>query len=129
MTNLERKKIFSRNLLNVLNKTQKTQIEVAIAIGVSQQTFNSWCRGVALPRMDKIQMLADHFNINMADLIEANPSSISAVPVSLRPDEYQLLDKYNMLNDAGKEYMNRQADYATQQVDFLKDSVHAQQMA
>jgi hypothetical protein len=29
-----------------------------------------WCRGVAIPRMDKIQSLADYFHVPMASLIE-----------------------------------------------------------
>ena len=47
MSDKERKMIFSNNLLRALNDSKKSQIEVAKAIGVSQQTFNTWCRGVA----------------------------------------------------------------------------------
>lgn len=67
---MTKKEIFSRNLNSILDSLQKTQIEVARAIGVSQQTFNMWCRGIAIPRMDKIQSLADYFHIPMASLIE-----------------------------------------------------------
>ncbi len=103
MSDEERKRIFSRNLLNVLNETKKSQIDVANAIGVSQQTFNTWCRGVALPRMGKIQLLADYFRINMSDLIEEPAADASSVvPVQLRWDERELLEKYNLLNDLGR---------------------------
>ena len=67
---MDRKKIFSKNLNAILESLQKTQIEVANAIGVSQQTFNTWSRGIAIPRMDKIQALADYFHVPMASLIE-----------------------------------------------------------
>ena len=63
-------RIFSTNLNRYLNESHKTQIEVANAIGVSQQTFNTWSRGIALPRMDKIQKLADYFGIGKNDLID-----------------------------------------------------------
>lgn len=103
MSDEERKRIFSRNLLNVLNETKKSQIDVANAIGVSQQTFNTWCRGVALPRMGKIQLLADYFRINMSDLIEEPAADASSVvPMQLRWDERELLEKYNLLNDLGR---------------------------
>lgn len=103
MSDEERKRIFSRNLLNVLNETKKSQIDVANAIGVSQQTFNTWCRGVALPRMGKIQLLADYFRINMSDLIEEPAADASSVvSVQLRWDERELLEKYNLLNDLGR---------------------------
>lgn len=79
MSEKERKNIFSKNLLRILQQKEKSQIEVANAIGVSQQTFNTWCRGVAIPRMGKIQLLADYFHINMADLIEEHdPAAVSA---------------------------------------------------
>lgn len=105
MTDTERKRIFSRNLLDVLNKTRKTQIQVATAIGVSQQTFNTWCRGIALPRMGKIQLLADYFNIDMADLIEEKPTTPTSPPAAgstLSKDQEELLCKYDSLNDEGK---------------------------
>lgn len=65
-----RKKIFSCNLLHQLEINKKTQKEVAEAIGVSPQTFNTWCQGIALPRMGKIQLLADYFGIEKSALIE-----------------------------------------------------------
>ncbi|MDO4468688.1 MAG: helix-turn-helix transcriptional regulator [Bacillota bacterium] len=70
MTDIEQKKIFSKNLNLLLSQHNKTQKEVADAISVSPQTFNTWCQGIALPRMGKVQRLADYFNIEKADLIE-----------------------------------------------------------
>lgn len=70
MSDKEQTYIFQRNLLYYLAKYEKTQLEVANAIGVSHQTFSTWCRGIALPRMGKIQLLADYFHINKSDLIE-----------------------------------------------------------
>ena len=64
------KLIFKKNLLKYLNASNKTQKEVADAIRVSPQTFNTWCQGIALPRMEKLQLLADYFHITKSDLIE-----------------------------------------------------------
>ena len=72
MTDNEQKKIFSKNLNKLLNEHNKTQKEVAAAIDVSPQTFNTWCKGIALPRMGKVQMLADYFGILKSDLITKN---------------------------------------------------------
>lgn len=57
-----------------MNKTQK---EVADAISVSPQTFNTWCQGIALPRMGKVQKLADYFHIEKSDLIDERNETIS----------------------------------------------------
>ena len=70
MTEREQKNIFAYNLNRQLALNNKTQKEVAEAINVSPQTFNTWCQGIALPRMGKVQLLADYFNIEKSDLIE-----------------------------------------------------------
>ena len=70
MTDIEQKKIFSKNLNCYLSKANKTQKEVADAISVSPQTFNTWCQGIALPRMGKVQRLADYFHIEKSFLID-----------------------------------------------------------
>ena len=54
-----------------------TQKEVADPIGVSPQTFNTWCQGIALPRMGKVQLLADYFNIGKTDLIDEKTEGIT----------------------------------------------------
>lgn len=64
------KQIFSHNLLGYLSMSGKSQKEVAKSINVSPQTFNTWCQGIALPRMGKVQLLADYFGINKSDLLD-----------------------------------------------------------
>jgi repressor LexA len=70
MNDIEQKNIFSKNLNRYLSINNKTQREVADAINVSPQTFNTWCQGIALPRMGKVQRLADYFGIGKSDLID-----------------------------------------------------------
>ena len=74
----EQTRIFSTNLNRFLNETHKSQIEVANAIGVSQQTFNTWSRGIAIPRIDKIQLLANYFGVGKDAFIE--DSSQASLP-------------------------------------------------
>ncbi|MEY8524539.1 XRE family transcriptional regulator [Lachnospiraceae bacterium 38-10] len=70
MTDEEQKKIFSRNLNHYVSLSNKTQKEIADSIDVSPQTFNTWCQGIAIPRMGKVQRLADYFNVGKSDLID-----------------------------------------------------------
>ena len=70
MSEKDQKRIFSSNLNRILAESGKSQKEVADRIGVSPQTFNTWCRGIALPRMGKVQALADYFGIQKSDLLE-----------------------------------------------------------
>ena len=70
LSDVEQKRIFANNLRDALNRSGKQQIEVARAIGVSQQTFNTWCRGIALPRMGKLERLANYFGVKKSELID-----------------------------------------------------------
>lgn len=79
MTDEEQKVIFSKNLNNYLSLSHKTQKQVAEAIGVSPQTFNTWCQAIALPRMGKVQKLADYFHIEKSDLIDEKSEDSSNV--------------------------------------------------
>ncbi|WP_455031461.1 helix-turn-helix domain-containing protein [Oribacterium sp.] len=64
------KKIFSENLNRLLQDREKTQSEVAKEIDVSPQTFNTWTQGIAIPRMGKIQRLADYFHVEKSALLD-----------------------------------------------------------
>jgi SOS-response transcriptional repressor, lexA len=64
------KKIFSENLNKLLQDREKSQLEVAKDIDVAPQTFNSWVKGVAIPRMGKVQRLADYFHVEKSTLLD-----------------------------------------------------------
>ena len=66
----EQKRIFSKNLLKYVRRHGGSQTEIAKNLGVSQQTFNNWCRGKSMQRMGEIQEIAAFFNINHTFLIE-----------------------------------------------------------
>ena len=70
MSEDKQKAIFSKNLNSYVTKSGKNQSEIAKNIRVSPQTFNTWCKGIAIPRMVKVQTHADYFHINKSDLIE-----------------------------------------------------------
>lgn len=78
MTDLELKKIFADNLNYYLQRSNKSQKEIADAIDVLPQTFNTWTQGIAIPRMGKVQLLADYFHIRKSDLIEARANHADA---------------------------------------------------
>lgn len=67
------KLIFSQNLNYYISKSGKTQTEIADTLNVGLSTFNSWRLGNRMPRMAKVQSLADYFGINKSDLIEEKP--------------------------------------------------------
>lgn len=64
------KEVFAKNLKRYMELSGKTQKELAEITGVSAPTFNEWVNAKKFPRIDKIQTLADYFNIQKSDLIE-----------------------------------------------------------
>ncbi len=70
MSEDEIRKIFSKNLSEVLERRGKSQKDLVDYIGVSSSTVSNWCTGQKLPRMDKIQSIASWLGVNSSDLLE-----------------------------------------------------------
>lgn len=70
MSDLGNKQIFAANLLYYVDRSGKTQRDLAEMVGVSAPTFNEWTKAKKYPRIDKIEMLANIFGILKSDLIE-----------------------------------------------------------
>jgi transcriptional regulator with XRE-family HTH domain len=111
MTDDVQKQIFSSNLNRLLAYNKKTQKEVADAIGVSPQTFNTWCKGIALPRMGKLQMIADYFVVNKSVLIEYEPAAVPLSTMRLTEREVEHIRKYRYLTDAGRDAVDNTLNF------------------
>ncbi len=67
---MEHKAIFSANLKMYMALNGKSRKEVCEALGYSYFTFSDWVNGKKMPRMDKVEQLANYFGILKSDLIE-----------------------------------------------------------
>lgn len=70
------RKIFSKNLTDQLYAHGKSQKDLVEFIKVSSSTVSNWCTGQKLPRMDKIQAIAEWLGISTSDLIEEKDTLI-----------------------------------------------------
>lgn len=70
MSDLGNKKIFAENLKYYMKLNQKDRNDICKILGFKYTTFSDWCNGNKYPRIDKIEMLANYFNIEKSDLIE-----------------------------------------------------------
>ena len=77
----DQREIFKNNLNRFVSISPLNQREIADALDVSPQTLNTWCQGKAIPRMAKIQKLADYFGINKTDLLEERTVTVSPATV------------------------------------------------
>lgn len=105
MGNIGNKNIMAKNLLFYVERSGKTQREIAEAVGVARSTFTEWIKGNKYPRIDKIEMLADYFGILKSDLIEEK--KIGDIPeeaefharILMDRDVMRMLEEYYDLND------------------------------
>ena len=66
----ETQRIFSDNLKYYLKLNNKTQLELANAIGVSNTTINNYVKGYNAPRMDKVDKICKYLGVSRSDLME-----------------------------------------------------------
>lgn len=67
---MEHKEVFSQNLKKYMALNGKSRKEVCQALGYSYFTFSDWVNGKKMPRMDKVEQLANYFGVKKSDLIE-----------------------------------------------------------
>ena len=86
MSDLGNKEIFSKNLKYYMELNNKDRNDVCHDLKFPYTTFAEWYNGKIYPRIDKIEMLANYFNIKKSDLIERrtddNFKKIGAIPLS-----------------------------------------------
>lgn len=73
------KEILSKNLKRYMDKKGKNATDLSKELDIKYSTVRDWCNAKNYPRVDKIQLLANYFNINTSDLTEDKPKN--KVPV------------------------------------------------
>jgi repressor LexA len=85
--------VFASNLKLYMELTGKTRNDISEALGISYFTVSDWVNGKKYPRMDKVEMLANYFNIQKSDLIE-DKTNQPAPDKPLTEGELVLLDLF-----------------------------------
>ncbi len=111
-SNLGNKIVFSDNLNYYIVKTGVKQRDVAKAARVSEGTICDWLKRRSYPRMDKIQLVAEFFDIQMSDLVEERSfdnqyylqkeAKMIAEDLEKSPDILVMFQKFQKLSDANK---------------------------
>lgn len=99
MTSEKQQRYLSNKLKELLSINNMSQTEAANKIGISPQTFNTWVKGNAMPRMDKLEKLSSLFGVKVSyfiddeltkqiDFLAAELSVIDALQLALSKDVY-----------------------------------------
>ena len=68
--------IFVKNLKHYMTVKNKTQSDISKALHIPLSTISSWYNGASYPRVDKMQALADYFNISMRNLTDEQKNEL-----------------------------------------------------
>ncbi len=84
------KSIFAKNLSWQMEQAGERQADIARLLGVSKSTVSAYCKGVQMPRMDKVELLARHFGILKAGLLEKMPDGAGETGLLPLPSTYRV---------------------------------------
>jgi len=68
--------VFSINLKQQLDKRGLNQTDMARDLNLPETTVSNWMKASTYPRPDKIQLMANYFNIRRSDLTEEQPTNL-----------------------------------------------------
>ena len=95
LDDLGNKEVFAKNLAYYLKYYNKNAADICRDLDISASTFSDWLNAKKYPRIDKIEMLANYFNIQKSNLIENKEDSPS-------PLDELLFSKAKDLSDEDK---------------------------
>lgn len=70
VSDLGNREVMAANIKYFMTLHGKTRKQMCEDLGFSYTTFSDWVNAKTYPRIDKIEMMANYFNISKADLVE-----------------------------------------------------------
>lgn len=117
MSDLGNKNVFAKNLKYFMAINNKTRIDICSDLDLPYSTVTDWCNGKIYPRIDKIELLANYFEIKKSDLVENKTTDFQPVINSITSFSEDFLTNYKLLNTSGQEKV---LDYAKDLVEIPK---------
>lgn len=114
------KKIFSKNLRRYMELNKKTQIDLVNDLGFNKSAVSTWYIGTRLPRMDKVETLANYFGITRSDLLEENLEEFPDSSCCLTDDTRKIAEflsrnpEYKVLFDTCLKVKKEEIDFVNQ---------------
>jgi transcriptional regulator with XRE-family HTH domain len=123
MSNLGNKEVFSANLKYYMKLFKKNRNKICKDLDFKYTTFTDWVNGKVYPRIDRIEKLANYFNIQKSDLIEERDSNVSNKKDPLYKEYVRLglIKDGDDLNDKQKDLLVKLIDATADVLLSLKD--------
>lgn len=113
--------IFSNNLKRLLELNEKQPADIVRELGIPFSTVSNWINGLKMPRMGKIEMLAEYLHCEKSDLIEDKGDKV--------PETYYLNDdakdlaKFLFDNPEYKTLFESYRKVKKEDIQFIKDMI------
>ena len=98
MNSLSIREAFPIRLKYYMNETGKTRNDLVRDLGFKYTTIRDWEKGLTVPRMDKVELLAAYFNCTNSDLLEIKKEPV--VNDELSATKQELLDFVSELSES-----------------------------
>lgn len=72
MSESELNRLIAERIRYYMDQKNVSQAEMAEALGVSQQAVSTWCQGIKMPRMDKIDKICSFLGVTRSALMQEN---------------------------------------------------------
>lgn len=98
----------------------------------SYTTIQKWESGDAEPSLKEVYILAEMYGVNIDDFVKIDIEAREQLPQPIKCEKYLsdteklVIKKYRDLNEAGKEYINEQFDFALTQEKYKANSSTAE---
>lgn len=123
MPDEELRKIFMENLNKYMELSDRTQADLARRLHVSTATTAKWCTGQTMPRIDKIQAIANWLGIEKSDLLERHSGSDESYYINRDArDLAEFLHKnpdYKVLFDATRKVKPEDIEFVRQMIERM----------
>lgn len=124
MSGEETRAVFARNLRRLLDLKEKKPVDIVNDLHIPFSTVSNWINGEKMPRMGKVEMLAEYLVCKKSDLIEDKGDEV--------PEAYYLDDEakelaeflyknpeYKVLFDATRKVKAEDVEFVKQMIDRM----------
>ena len=117
MPESEIRRIFVKNLNAIMERRGVTQTDLSRALNVSVSTAHDWCTGKKIPRIDKIQIIADFLHVDMEYLYSRE--DLSSLDDQDRLEALHQNPRLGMLFDRQRKMSESDIDFMMQMADRI----------
>lgn len=90
----------------LLELNNKKAAEVSAATGIATAVFSEWKKGKSVPKVDKLVLIADYFNISLDYLVTGKETKATG----LIENEQKLINLFRTSTEDGKETILKVAE-------------------